>query len=603
MTNTVYNDFLDVLKSKQFPPIKDSVLKSEGLDSSYSDPQKYITNKLNKFYSYEGFKARPFYISKEGLKGKTTNDNKYLLNVINDTEKFKTEKLHNVVNTIIQTKNINWCLMHGNHINRIFTIPDNTILILIAPTNRVLLQSVKHYNQFVEQINNLAFLNDYLKKPACLALSNFCFKYATIFYPGQQCFELNLTMGSSAADSMHDNFGYFKINSINSSIHNKLSFDNMYLSDYINKLPTTAISSTQTVPRVYFIYSCRACGLNLDPKLTEILYYNEYLCNFINKNKNVCVLKNSSAKIKACDTTMFAKIELENIATTYNKDKQSQSNVPKLKFSPIDNTDKDNDIAHKFFRILYSTAFGNKIIQIDIQWVRNLLNRIIKKCKSNNFFSVLEKINKYIVNSPYSESNLYTEPLFIKLLEGIFKEKYAWLEFIDTHFFNSNDEIIYSHDITKLYNGLNNNTPESNYFNTYLLRLVLGQFIYYYFYTDNEKRKANMYLLFDTIISSNFANNFNMFLDIAYGIPIDNYAINPFIAIQYTMKSPNMCFFSKQKFFNEINCYTELQAYLFPNKPESPTKPAHATSHAKPAGHKLIKNINFNKINFIDITQ
>ena len=452
MESEAYKELVVHLESKGLKDINNEILNSNKMNkTTFKNPVPYVLNKLNNLYNVEDGNS----VNTELLSGKKET-NKFA-EMVSTTERFKTEKLPGMVDSIVDNNNINWCLMHGEHTDMVFRVPENIIIVLMAPTNRVLMQEIDNYNTFVSLLKNKDFVREYLKNPACLSSQNFCFKYTTILYPGQICFDLDLS-GPRVNDKFADSMGYFTLNESGNYKPNGQS--SIALSIYLD---------INEINRVYFIYSCRACNLSLPSKLVEVLYYNEYVCNFINKNKNTCSMKSNTNKMDIqCEKNMFSKMI-----------KSINNNVPKLNFTQINNNNKKIDIVTNLAFTISTISAAPNLNSIEFI---DLFSGLESIGKTNEFLKYIIKVGDHAYLKQIGKRlyiNLFSDRLLLK-----------WLLFIKRYFFDSNNNIIFKDDIINIYK----NTEK--YENNLLLRLILGQFIIYYFYTNNIKRIQILTTLF-----------------------------------------------------------------------------------------------------------
>ena len=475
MEVSTYKSLVEHLQSKEFPDIDNKILNGNKLTKSnkskkskkskFKSAVPYILNKLNNLYNINDVNDVK-QITPESLTG--IHENNKFEQMVFDTDTFKKDKLVDMVDSIIENNNINWCLMHGIHTDTIFKVPNNAIIVLMAPTNRVLLQNINNYTSFVKLVNDNDFVKKYLKNPDCLSTQNYCFKYTTILYPGQLCFELMLK-GPREGDIMSKKMSFFG--------NLKTHADSLY--EYITNNET---------PGVYFIYSCRGCNLSIPHKLVEVLYYNEYVCNYINKNKTICNLKNNVNKSEIlCKTDMFAKFILP-----------INNNVPKLNFTPINNNNKNTDIIDNIILTLLSYKTDTDIKTVEFI---DLFEGFIQLGERKNFIKSITSIDVKL-NKNHDINDICTE-LFSKRLA------HKWISFIAKYFFDKDNTLIYAEDICNIFESLN----KENYTTPNILqKCILGQFILYYFYTNNSDCKTNI----QTLLTNIFKNiQFNDFIKIS----------------------------------------------------------------------------------------
>ena len=472
---STYDKLLTHLASKKLHDVNNKILTADGLNTSiYKQAIPYILNKLNNLYNI----ADGTEVEKNMLSGIQTN-NKFK-QMVDATEQFKQNKLNTMVDNIIANGNINWCLMHGREITKLCTVPENVILVFLAPTNRYLKQYKESVENIFQLIEDNIFVSTYLKNANCV--KNNCVKYATVLYPGQKYFDLRLSPHKNTDPDFHkENGGFYK------------KKGNYFLKGTAVKFTSDLIKESNNEPSVYFIYACRATNMNLPSKLVEVLYYNEYICNYINKYIIECPPKDEYITNTKC-AQVFAK-QIKRIAN---------NNVPEFSFSPIKNEDKFTDIIYNLIEVFSSYLYDN--FKNDDPHFDMVFYAFEKLAKQHTFFKYIialcNTISFYSQNSINKINTIYCN-LFQKNMCS------TWMRFIDTYFFNASNNLIYATEIKIMCIEIKNFEK-----NKELLQLILGEFIIYYFYTANFARKNMMTDLFREIVKT-YNNNFGTFINIA----------------------------------------------------------------------------------------
>jgi hypothetical protein len=327
MYNTFTKHLADVL---QGATITDTVREAHGLaehKERFRNPVEYVLNKLRILYSLPDNKE----LIADNVKGVANNDSE-LMKVITDTEKFINEELPKFDTRSENTYLINF---HGKVLSKTFTVPDDTIVILLSPTNRVTLQDIDGFKNILELIKQPNFLINYIKQPGCLPKTNNCFKYASLFYPGQKCFDLKFSFYLETEN-------YYNLEGIHSS--NRIHITNQNKPNRESYPPLLELSNILNVKGqgIYIINSCRSCNYSIDNYLTEVVYYNEYMINFINKfSKENCIEYNENQELCNDYISHFSLIVIDD------------KKFPKLsKLSPIHNKNNKTKIYKKTFDVL-----------------------------------------------------------------------------------------------------------------------------------------------------------------------------------------------------------------------------------------------------------
>ena len=507
---STYDKLLIHLESKKLHDVNNKILTADGLNTSiYKQAIPYILNKLNNLYNIvDGTE-----VEKNMLSGIQT-DNKFK-QMVDATEQFKQHKLNTMVDSIIANENINWCLMHGREITKLCTVPENVILVFLAPTNRYLKQYIDSVKNIFQLIKDNIFVSTYLKNANCV--KNNCVKYATVLYPGQKYFDLRLSPHKEADTQYHkENGGFYK------------KKGNYFLKGDAVKFTSDLIKESNNEPSVYFIYACRATNMNLPSKLVEVLYYNEYICNYINKYIIECPPKDEYITNTKC-AQVFAK-QIKRIAN---------NNVPEFSFSPIKNEDKFTDIIYNLIEVFSSYRYPD--FKTSDPYFDMVFYALEKLAKQNEFFKYIIALSKTL--DTYSPN---TKKTLTIIYSDLFKKTMCikWMHFIDTYFFNTSNNLIYATEIENLYYTFYESTTQE------LLQLILGEFIIYYFYTANPDRKKIMSDLFTKIINSDLIHNqFPNFIE--KSLIVNTYEGTNFVDIRYIITNLQSGIFISFDSFNK----------------------------------------------------
>jgi hypothetical protein len=403
-------------------------------------------------------------IDAKDVKGIATSESDNLLKeVITRTEHFINKKIP-IFNT--KTDNTYIVKFHGSVCFWTFTIPKDTIVILLSPTNRVSIQGDDFLKSILELITTPNQFEEYIKKPGCLPKTNYCFKYASIFYPGQKCFDLRLTPFETD-ESSYKYEGITRVDTIDLKKPNfnfKLNRDTLKFPLYLSAI----VSSKKN--GIFIVSTCRPCGLYLDNFLTEALYYNEFMLNFINRHsKSNCSQIDEDVKCKDA----FTKVYNQNI---------NQNEFPLLvELSPIQNAN------NKF-------TFHIKDIKI-----------ILNNDNTINFEKLFNELDKVDINKLLKiEISIFDNIIFFKFDTTNFNR---WNTYLKDRLFKDGNLILT--DISSAVNAIHN-YPYKNYNSilkySYSFNKLLISYIFWYYLTETDlylKKQLEKLFYNDSISSLN----------------------------------------------------------------------------------------------------
>ena len=427
--------------------VKDDVLEYNMLDKDqFSNPIQYVLNKLNLLYSIDDKKN----ITVEDLKG-VSKDNGHVQKVIKDTENFINNDLPGFNISLDTTY---FVMYHGGVRNYMVTVPKDTIIVFMSPTNRLFYSNEINFNNIIQNITDTKFLNEYIKNPNCLPELNKCFSYAHICYPGQKLFDVYLyPLSDSEIRSNYNYHGIMNATKLKTGIE-KQNFEG--LTEQHEK-PTYLSKIINDKPGLYFIYSCRSCEFYLKDYITECIYYHEDMITFVNKASRdsgyECTLKQD---VQTCSPKIFGKLNKINTDSSFI--------VPKLNFSPIYKL--NNKIESKYNEIKTIFFYGTNIM---LDNFISKLKRLIKDGES--FFSAFVNINQY--------TNFAITPKYYNNIKTIFMFDTKFSDLIKEYIMNEDGVMVDDarENIIKIIEILKSNNNNNR---NIILRLFLTQLVYYY---------------------------------------------------------------------------------------------------------------------------
>ena len=206
---------------------------------------------------------------------------------------------------------------HGISSTNFFKVPNNLIICILTPLNRLGAYNNDFISLIINKIKYLNFRNKFLQNPSCYLrdTKNSFLEYATCFYPGQMCNDLELSYNTKNPESSTLR-GYYDSNFIdrtstiiNSTLGTGTQQYVTYLSDFIIH---------KNINGVLFVTCCRSCDLDVSliNETSKIYIYEKFInilnktidnlddseynrCNLLLKNKNNTRDSNKASYYKA----------------------------------------------------------------------------------------------------------------------------------------------------------------------------------------------------------------------------------------------------------------------------------------------------------------
>lgn len=258
------------------------------------------------------------------------------------SQELETDKLQYyvkpMINKILQIKqnitinfsNMSLISTHGSSLTNFFKVPDNLIICILTPLNRIASYDASFVNLIIDKIRNLNFRNNFLQNPSCYLrdTKNSFLEYATCFYPGQMCNNLELAYQSSELSLIQNRgFGYFDNNYLNQNTkfidYNLGGTSRTILledktSDILFQNNLSDFITYKKMNGVLFVTCCRSCDLDVSLiyETSKIYIYEKFInilnktidnldnseynkCNLLLKNKNNTRNKNRASYYKS----------------------------------------------------------------------------------------------------------------------------------------------------------------------------------------------------------------------------------------------------------------------------------------------------------------
>ena len=201
---------------------------------------------------------------------------KYVKLIIQSVLKVKANILQNPT-----FKNMSLICTHGACTTQFFKIPNNLMICILSPLNRSLFlnRAAFFYEDFIDNLKEPHFNNSFLSNPSCYLrdTENSFLEFATTFYPGQMCNDLELSINPT---EMRNYVGYYKIDPSNPNTLPDTNIDRE--STYITTL--SELIKYKNISGILFVTCCRSCDLDVTLiDETKKIYILETFTNILNK--------------------------------------------------------------------------------------------------------------------------------------------------------------------------------------------------------------------------------------------------------------------------------------------------------------------------------
>lgn len=273
--------------------------------------------------------------------------------------------------------------LHGGCTTKYFKIPNNLIICLLTPLNRVSIISNLFINTLIENIQQRDFNTNFLNNPSCYLRDTeySLLQFATIFYPGQMCNDLVLSI--DPREKNRDN-GYYKFDLSNPSNPSNLSNHTIVPDTNIDEKLTnnTTLSSFikyKQVSGVLFVHCCRSCDLDVSliPE-TQKIYILETFTNVLNKT----IDNPEDIKYYKCNLLLYKN---SNIAP---RDRITR------KIRNLANTNVPNP------KLLQTLRNIGKKTQKQLQ-TNTATNKSLSPISQSTFFSIKDYYNALLINDTF----------------------------------------------------------------------------------------------------------------------------------------------------------------------------------------------------------
>jgi len=177
-------------------------------------------------------------------------------------------------------KNMSLISTHGACTTEFFKIPDNLMICILTPLNRMLFSVPAEFiTNIIDNLQNPNFNNSFLSNPSCYLrdTENSLLEFATTFYPGQMCNDLVLEI--KPAEKRID-MAYFKIDPSNPTTLRDTNIDRAST----NSTTLSELIKYKNISGILFVSCCRSCDLDVSLiEETNKIYILETFTDILNK--------------------------------------------------------------------------------------------------------------------------------------------------------------------------------------------------------------------------------------------------------------------------------------------------------------------------------
>ena len=233
-------------------------------------------------------------------------------------------------------KNTYYINCHGGYFEenlKLYTVPDNVIIHFLTPLNYLSYLNVNENINLRENLTEISQNNKNTIDNIRELLKIDCFQNMITFFPGQKCFDINLSIRPDNQTNFGDTMGIYNITRGDKIFPNK-NILNTYLANLIsNKID---IPDRNIITNIY-INCCRSCNNDIDNLTIETMYIYE---NFIKQLNNSLLNIEEPIEIKkVCENSYTSKIRLEapinleagqNLRLTSKQTKTNEERINKI---------------------------------------------------------------------------------------------------------------------------------------------------------------------------------------------------------------------------------------------------------------------------------
>jgi hypothetical protein len=326
-------------------------------------------------------------------------------------------------------KNMSLISTHGNVTTDFFKIPDNLIICILTPLNRLAIIGEEFVNNIIDKLKEPYFNNSFLSNPSCYLrdTENSFLEFATTFYPGQMCNDLSLSIDSV---EKRNEMAYFKIDPSNPT-----TLPDTNIGASTNSTTLSELIKYKNISGILFVTCCRSCDSDVSLiEKTKKIYILETFTNILNKtidnledsNYNSCNLLTKYEKpigkeyVKARNINVLKYSQYPVLQTMKNKSvnirKTLQTNS-KIRNNALHVVAPERRTRHKYQQILVNAGdilHINKILFSNITYkekykqLNNFFNldKIKSELNDDELNILIEIFKKSLNNNVYSVSYL-----------------------------------------------------------------------------------------------------------------------------------------------------------------------------------------------------
>lgn len=406
-----YKEQLSLNQTADSPPLKErfenySIIINEIADESIVHGKTRQITYNNNINNTTNNRYKKFVITTNGVEEDKLKY--YAIKIIKKILKVKENILKNPIPIF---KNMSLISTHGKCTTNFFKIPDNLMICILTPLNRIATYSQDFIDEILGNLELPDFNNNFLSNPSCYLrnIGNSFLEFAKTFYPGQMCNDLQLSIVPAEMRNYHS---YFKINTSINPFASLPGDDNIDATGS-NSTTLSEFIKYKKISGILFVTCCRSCDLSVELiEETNKIYILETFTNILNKT----IDNPEDSKYYGCNLLLKY---TKHIAKYYKKSRNSNTNLFKelVPHKKIGENIKTRLNSNPRIRNKSLSPKPNKIHNI-IQLI--LLSDSTDKQKYENIDKLIYKQLNLNIKQGLEESELNSLlEIFKKSLEGL----------------------------------------------------------------------------------------------------------------------------------------------------------------------------------------
>jgi hypothetical protein len=276
----------------------------------------------------------------------------------------------------------NFIFYHGYISNKLKVVPDNCILVFLAPTNRSLVvygNILTRINIMMNLLKSKQWREQFSKNPLCFGRKNlnYLLSNAVILFAGQYYFDVDLQYDFD--NSFFNNMGIYK------STNSTNNYHRIYENNLESQLSTEI--KKNKLEGIIIVQSCRTFS-NITRKhetIPKIIYLYEHLIQILNKS---IWFEDNDAEYKNCDKISKIKFIGRSFEKDETKEKQiivNNSSFVKTAFNKRKNANKSISFSVNILaRLGLTPDLINQLTNVDLDNIGSTYTKMAEIIRTYN---------------------------------------------------------------------------------------------------------------------------------------------------------------------------------------------------------------------------